>query len=97
MLIHILLQVQPSKLSNLWKSIDWRTNQLRFERYKDLSLVLVFDHLAVTHGGIDVGLTTSDTAEESMNRALKLWKMSVDMNYVPKGNMECRLQSLYRV
>ncbi len=67
------------------------------KKYEDVFLAAVFDDLAVTNGSFCAGMTSGATHEKSVTRAMRIWERVVDMRYVPKGNMEYRVESAWRV
>ena len=87
----------PQNLSTLWDAVVKKTQQRGFQEFEDVFLVVVFDSLAELGGAICANLTYAQTQEESLKKASKIWNDTVDMRYVPKGNMEYRVESTWRV
>lgn len=87
-------------MSALWDVIVSGTKQPSFAKYKDVFPVVVFDHLAPSEPSGDeicVNLINGKTQGKSLDKAMEIWRRNVDMRYVPKGNMEYRVEStMYR-
>ena len=84
-------------LTTVWNAAVRKTTQPGFEEYKDVFLVAVFDHLAVWDDGVTVNQTSGETPEASLSQAMQLWENGMDMRYVPKGHMEYRMESTWRI
>ncbi len=97
MLTRNIRQVCQQNLSALWNVVVSKTKQPGYKEYEDVLLVVVYDHLAAVRGGIRVGMTSGRTQGGSLDQAMKIWKRNVDMHYVPKGNMEYRVEGTWRV
>lgn len=90
-------KVRQQNLPALWNAVVRKTTQPGFEEYGDVFLVAVFDHLAVSNGGICVGITSGEIQEKSVIQAMEIWERDVDMRYVPRGRLEYRVESSWRV
>ena len=90
-------QVRQENLTAIWDAVVRRTKQQGFEEYGDVFLAAVLDHQAVNDGSVSANRTTGETHEESLSKAMEIWERAVDMRFVPKGNMEYRVESVWRV
>lgn len=77
--------VPAESIQQVWDNIVMTTRQPRFAEFKDVFLVAV--------GQPHPTRTSSTTFKKAMATTVELWEDCLDMQYLPEGNMEIRIES----
>lgn len=72
-------------IQKIWDNVVTITRQSSLEEFKHVFLVAV-GHLSPTD-------TVSHTFDEAMAKTVELWERGLDMQHVPEGDMEIRIES----
>ncbi|KAL9077714.1 MAG: hypothetical protein Q9161_000086 [Pseudevernia consocians] len=78
----------PAHLQEIWDTIVATTQRPGFEDFNGVFLAAV--------GYLSPGHTVSETCEEMWKKASRSWESFMDMEYVPRGDMEVHVESQMR-